>query len=147
MHLGFKACQIQWHLFQVCVISSSWKITAMLQSSLHPILPIHHVSESYAWTFLSKIQKNLHNSKSPCHTKFWHSALWLAYPKSSLCRFSSLLEYFFPVQTDVFFSFCVRGSSGNRHKFHILLILTVKNALKWLEWHVCRVWGVPNPMA
>ena len=46
-----------------------------------------------------------------------------------------------------FFSFCVRGSSVNRHKFHILLILTGKIALKWLEWHVCRVWGVPNPMA
>ena len=34
-----------------------------------------------------------------------------------------------------------------RQKFHILLILTGKNASKWLEWHVFRVWGVPNPMA
>ena len=25
-YLGFKACQIQWHLFQVSMISSSWKI-------------------------------------------------------------------------------------------------------------------------
>ena len=34
-----------------------------------------------------------------------------------------------------------------RQKFHILLILTGKNASKWLEWYVFRVWGVPNPMA
>ena len=30
---------------------------------------------------------------------------------------------------------------------HILLILTGINASKWLEWHVFRVWGMPNPMA
>ena len=40
--------------------------------------------------------------------------------KTCLCRFSSLLEYFFPVQIDVFFSFCVWRSSVNWHKFHIL---------------------------
>ena len=34
-----------------------------------------------------------------------------------------------------------------RQKFHILLILTGKNASKWPEWHIFRVWGVPNPMA
>ena len=31
-------------------------------------------------------------------------------------------------------------------KFHILLILTGKNALKWLEWWIFRVWGMLNPM-
>ena len=34
-----------------------------------------------------------------------------------------------------------------RQKFHILLILTGKNASKWLEWCIFRVWGMPNPMA
>ena len=34
-----------------------------------------------------------------------------------------------------------------RQKFHILLILTGKNALKWLEWHVFRVQGMLNSMA
>ena len=34
-----------------------------------------------------------------------------------------------------------------RQKFHILLILTGKNASKWLEWHIFRVWGMLNPMA
>ena len=28
-----------------------------------------------------------------------------------------------------------------RQKFHILLILTGKNASKWLEWYIFRVWG------
>ena len=34
-----------------------------------------------------------------------------------------------------------------RQKFHILLILTGKNASKLLEWHIFRVWGMPNSMA
>ena len=33
-----------------------------------------------------------------------------------------------------------------RQKFHILLILTGKNASKWLERCIFRVWGLPNPM-
>ena len=34
-----------------------------------------------------------------------------------------------------------------RQKFHILLILTGKNASKWLEWHILRVQDMLNPMA
>ena len=34
-----------------------------------------------------------------------------------------------------------------RQKFHILLILTRKNALKLLEWCVFRVQDMPNQMA
>ena len=34
-----------------------------------------------------------------------------------------------------------------RQKFHILLILTGKNASKWLEGHIFRVWDLPNPVA
>ena len=44
-----------------------------------------------------------------------------------------------------FFSFCQR-EFRKQPKFHILLILTWKNALKWLEWPVFRVRGMPNPM-
>ena len=33
-----------------------------------------------------------------------------------------------------------------RQKFYILLILTGKNASKWLEWHVFRVQGMLNLM-
>ena len=90
-------------------------------------------------------KKNHHNSKRTCHIKFWHSALQLAYPKTYMCRFSSLFEHFFPVQIDIF-SFFVKGSSGNSQKFHIWLILTGKNVLKWLEWCICWVWGMPNPV-
>ena len=46
----------------------------------------------------------------------------------------------------MFFIFC-QGQLSNSQKFHILLILTGKNALKWLEWHKSRVQGMPNPMA
>ena len=46
-----------------------------------------------------------------------------------------------------FFSFFVKGSSVNNQKVHILLILTGKNASKWLQWCIFRVQGVPIPMA
>ena len=39
-----------------------------------------------------------------------------------------------------FFIFC-QGSSVNSQKLHIFLNLTGKNALKWLELCVFRVWG------
>ena len=74
-----------------------------------------------------------------------HSALWLEYPKTYMCRFSSLFVHFFPVQIDFFYFFC-QGNQANSQKFHILLILTGKNALKWLKWYVFRVWGVSNQM-
>ena len=47
----------------------------------------------------------------------------------------------------IFFSFFVRGSSINSQKFHILFIWTGKNTLKWLEWCIFRVQGMPNAMA
>ena len=34
-----------------------------------------------------------------------------------------------------------------RQKFNISLILTGKNASKWLECHIFRVQSVPNPVA
>ena len=43
-----------------------------------------------------------------------------------------------------FFIFC--QDFRKQPKFYILLILTEKNASKWLEWHVVRVQGMSNPM-
>ena len=45
-----------------------------------------------------------------------------------------------------FFSFFIRGIEVNSQNFHILLILTGKNALKWVEWCVFRDSGMPNPV-
>ena len=45
-----------------------------------------------------------------------------------------------------FFSFFIRGSEVNSQNFHILLILTGKYALKWVEWCVFRDSGMPNPV-
>ena len=65
-----------------------------------------------------------------------------------MCIFSSLFKQFFPVEIDVFFfSFFIRGSEVNSQNFHILLILTGKNALKWVAWCTFRVEGMLNPMA
>ena len=44
-----------------------------------------------------------------------------------------------------FFSFLL-GEFRKQSKFHILLILIGINALKWLQWHLFRVWGMLNPM-
>ena len=64
-----------------------------------------------------------------------------------MCRFASLCNTFSLCKLTFFFQFfVVRGSSGNSQNLHILLILTGKNASKWLEWCIFRVWGMPNPM-
>ena len=52
---------------------------------------------------------------------------------------------FFPFE-NWHFIFFVRGSYAHSHKIDILLLLTGKNALKWLQWCIYRVWGVLNPM-
>ena len=46
----------------------------------------------------------------------------------------------------MFFQFLSEGVQETA-KFHILLILTGKNASKLLEWCIFRVQGMPNPMA
>ena len=45
-----------------------------------------------------------------------------------------------------FFSVFCQEEFRKQSKFHILLILTGKNASKLLEWCVFRVQGMPNPM-
>ena len=54
------------------------------------------------FSFFRGVQKNQHNWKSTCHTKFWHSALQLACPTTYMCRFSSLSKHFFPLQIHFF---------------------------------------------
>ena len=45
-----------------------------------------------------------------------------------------------------FFQFFCQEEFRKQPKFHILLILTGKNASKWLEWCIFRVQSMPNPM-
>ena len=71
--------------------------------------------------------------------------LWLACQKPICTDFQAFL-YTFSLYKLTFFHFFFWWSEANSQKFHILLILTGKNALKWLEWCVFRVWDVPNPM-
>ena len=80
-YLGFKACWIQWYLLGV---SDKWFIKNhnfrrhiaehgaqnhengmghMQQSSLGPILPLHHVSEPYILTFPQKCRKTIITQK------------------------------------------------------------------------------------
>ena len=64
-----------------------------------------------------------------------------------MCIFSSLFKQFYPVEIDVvFFHFLSGGVTLDSQNFHILLILTGKNALKWVECCVFRDSGMPNPV-
>ena len=47
----------------------------------------------------------------------------------------------------VFFSVFCQRQLRKQPKFHILFILTGKNASQFLEWCIFRVQGMPNPMA
>ena len=63
-----------------------------------------------------------------------------------ICADFQAFLYTFSLYKLTFFHFFVKGSEANSQKFHILLILTGKNALKWLEWCGFRVQGKPNPV-
>ena len=67
-------------------------------------------------------------------------------PKNLYVQICKPLQTLFLCANWHFFSF-LSGGVQETAKFHILLILTGKNASKWLEWHILRVWGMPNPMA
>ena len=68
--------------------------------------------------FLQKSnKKNNHNSKRTCHTNFSHSASQLAYPKTYMCRLSSLFIHFFPLQIDFFFFFLLWGVKQTAKNF------------------------------
>ena len=104
----------------------------MQQSSLGLILPLHHVSEPYASTFLSKIKKSHHNLKSTCQTKFAHSA---CIPKTYMCRFSSLFVHFFPVQIDIF-SFFSLGEWSKQPKISHFVDFDWEKCIE-MAWVVC----------
>ena len=66
-------------------------------------------------------------------------------PKNLCVQICKPLQTLFPCANWCFSVFC-QGEFRKQPKFHILLILTGKNASKWLEWHVFRVQGMLNPM-
>ena len=124
-YLGFKACQIQWHLLQVSMISGSWKTGVqnhengmghMQQSSLGPFLPLHHVYELYILTFPKKMQKNHNNSKVLVTQNFnivhcnWHA-------QKPICADLQAFANTFSCANWHIFQFFVRGSPGNSQNF------------------------------
>ena len=100
--------------------------------------PIHRLS-------CQKSRETHHNLKSTCHTNFSHSALQLAYPKTYMCRFSSLSKHFFPLQIDFFFIF-FQGELRKQPKISHFVDFDLENASEWLKWCIFSVWGMPNPM-
>ena len=61
-----------------------------------------------------------------------------------MCTFSSLFKHFFLYKL-MFFLF-LSGELSKQPKISHFVDFDWENALKWLEWHELRVWGVPNPM-
>ena len=75
-----------------------------------------------------KFRKTIITEKSTCHTKFSHSALCLAHPKTYMWRFSSLFKHFFPVKNislNVSLTQRIEHSIGNE-----------SSSLKFIAW--CR---------
>ena len=67
------------------------------------------------------------------------------YTKKAACADFQAFVNTFSLLKLTFFHF-LSGELGKQKKFHILFILTGKNASKWLEWCIFRVWGMLNPM-
>ena len=100
----------------------------------------HNISESTC----EVSAKFLKNQNRHCHIFL---AIW-QWIKMAICRYLGF--ELCQIQWHRFQVSMISGFLKNqnfRQKFHILLILTEKNASKWPEWHIFRVWGVPNPMA
>ena len=84
---------------------------------------------TFCWFWLGKMHQN---------------GLSVTYLGFEVCQ---IQWHLFQVSTISIYDKWFLKNQNFRQKFHILLILTGKNASKWLEWHVFRVWDVPNPMA
>ena len=97
----------------------------MQQSSLHPLYQNTMFQNPMPNPSYYKSRKTLINSKGTCHTMFWHSALWLAYPKIYICQFSSLFKHFSLFKLMSFSFFC-QGEFIKLSKISNLLILTGK---------------------
>ena len=116
----------------------------MQQLSLGPILPLHHVSGPYIYTILSKIKKS-HNNPKILVTQSFNIVHCNQNTHKPLCAYIQAFWNTFSLLKLRFFIFC-QGELRKHLKFHILLILSGKSASKWLEWHLCRVQGMSNPM-
>ena len=112
-----------------------------------PCVPFYPYTTFQNHTFLSKLQETRITEKSTCPTKFSHSALQSAYPKTYMCRLSSLFKHFFPVQIDIsFFIFC-QGKFSKQANISHFVDFDWEKASKWLEWSISRVQGMLNTVA
>ena len=59
--------------------------------------------------------------------------------------FKSFLNTFSLLKMTFFFYFC-HGQLGKQPKISHFVDFDWEKKLKFLEWHVYRVWGMPNPM-
>ena len=83
-------------------------------------------------------------SKTSCQTcnnsVLVTQTMCIANSQTICADFQAFLNTLFPVKIDVFFFNFLSGKLCKQpNKFHILLIFTEKNALKWLEWCIFRV--------
>ena len=87
-----------------------------------------------------KMQKNHNNTKSS------HIVHYDRHTQKPICTDLEAFANTFSLGKLTFFSVFCQGEFRKQPKCHILLILTGKNASKWLEWHIFRLQGMPNPM-
>ena len=129
--MGFKTMKMEW---DVCS-SPPWVPFYPYTMFQNPISrPSHKKGRK---TIIS--QKVLVTQNSNIVHCDWHTQKLLCADLQAFVKsFSLCIMTFFSV-------FCQR-EFRKLPKFHILLILTGKNASKWLEWHICRVGGMSNPM-
>ena len=104
----------------------------MQQCSLSP-LPLHHVRT--LWPSSQKSRKTIITQK--CLS---HKVLTFYNKKPILQKLNTFSCWYWH-----FFYFC-HGQLGKQPKISHFVDFDWENKLKLLEWHVYRVWGMPNPM-
>ena len=116
----------------------------MQQSFLGPILPLHHVSEPYILTFHKKCRKTIitQNLLVTQSSNIVHCDL---HTQKLVCADLQAFANTFSLYKLTFFSF-LSGEVQETAKISCFVDLDWENALKWLEWHIFRVWGMRNPM-
>ena len=102
---------------------------------------LQYVSKPSYQNFRRKIH---HKSESICHTKFLHSALQSAHPKTYMCRYSRLFKHIFPVKIEIFFKIFLLASGKNFTFCWFWLGTLHQNGLSgmyigfqlcWIQWH------------
>ena len=110
----------------------------MQQCSLGPILPPAPCFSTLCLKLPVKHQKNIITWKvlvtqtSNIVLLHWHTL-------KPICAYFQAFLNTFSLLKLTFFKFFSGGVMQTAKKFNILLILTEKNALKWLEWCIFRV--------